>query len=129
RCNREGLVAWSRLAQAAGAGADALGIPIDEGCMSFGGQTCQGTIGGIIDQLSQLGVGKANRCGLCEVGKCFLNRDPMLKISADGRGDLTHAHCVTKHRLFGCVSPIAARQYETKLMASRCDQPVSAAVL
>src|SRR5215831_11367516 len=54
----------------------------------------------------------------------------MLRISTAGGCDLSDAHCVTKHRLFGCVSlPIASGQHQTKLMASRCDQLAPAALL
>src|SRR5215831_4393808 len=114
RHSREARVPRNRLAQAAGAGADALCIPVDQGCTSFGSQTCQGTI----RQLGQLGVAKANRCGLIEVRKCFVNCDVMLQIGAAGRGDLSYAHCIAKHRLFGCVSPIPTRQHQTKVTTS-----------
>src|SRR5262249_33638506 len=52
----------------------------------------------------------------------------MLRIGSAGCGDLSDPHCVTKHRLFGGVSPIASGQHQTKLMASRCDQLAPAAL-
>jgi hypothetical protein len=58
-----------------------------------------------------------------------VNFGVMLQISAAGHGYLSYAHCIVKHRLFGCVLPIPTRQHQTKVTASRCDQPTPAAVL